>query len=460
MKYALSANFITLAISVILNIFVPKYLGVREYSYWQLYVFYSSYGALFHFGWLDGIYLKIGGKDYDELDKRMLGNQFWYLIFFELLMSGVFLFILFISNIGQVKKTILLFTILVTIVILIKTYLMYIFQSTNRIKEYAQIARTDRYVYAFFVILFVFSGGNNYIYLIILDILSKLMIIIWGIYKIRDIVVTPLFNFYVIKDEVIDNIKIGSSLMLGNYAGMFIIGIVRFFVEKRWSIEVFGKLSFTLSISNMFMMFINAAGVVMFPLLRRTNEKKLPLLYLNLRRIFVPISFFLMFFFFPIKFILIKWLPEYYDSLNFMGLLFPMIIYEGRTSLLVSTYLKTLRKERIIMITNLITIIISFALSIVTTLVLKNLNLTVLIIMFCLMIRCVLAELLLCKIFLINLKISLIYELLLTIVFVFCNSYVSSFYSFFLYLLAYLIYFIHFFRFFKSSASFLKKAMT
>ena len=38
-----SANFATLGISVLLNLFVPKFFGVREYSYWQLYVFYASY---------------------------------------------------------------------------------------------------------------------------------------------------------------------------------------------------------------------------------------------------------------------------------------------------------------------------------------------------------------------------------------------------------------------------------
>ena len=35
----LAANFATLGISVLLNLFVPKLLGVTEYSYWQLYVF-------------------------------------------------------------------------------------------------------------------------------------------------------------------------------------------------------------------------------------------------------------------------------------------------------------------------------------------------------------------------------------------------------------------------------------
>ena len=73
-KYAVSANFVVLGISVLLNMFVPKILGVTEYSYWQLYVFYTSYVGFFHLGWLDGIYLKIGGQDYDELNKNKLGK--------------------------------------------------------------------------------------------------------------------------------------------------------------------------------------------------------------------------------------------------------------------------------------------------------------------------------------------------------------------------------------------------
>ncbi len=40
------------------------------------------------------------------------------------------------------------------------------------------------------------------------------------------------------------------------------------------------------------------------------------------------------------------WLPEYADSLQYMGILFPIVIYEGRMSLLINTYLKTIRKEK------------------------------------------------------------------------------------------------------------------
>lgn len=48
------------------------------------------------------------------------------------------------------------------------------------------------------------------------------------------------------------------------------------------------------------------------------------------------------------------WLPEYTDSLMYMALLFPMCIYEGKMSLLINTYLKTLREEKAMLKVNLI----------------------------------------------------------------------------------------------------------
>lgn len=96
----------------------------------------------------------------------------------------------------------------------------------------------------------------------------------------------------------------------------------------------------------MFLTFINAVGIVMFPLLRRTNKERLPSLFVTLRGVFVPLTYAILLLYVPVKFVLGMWLPEYSESLKFMGILFPIVIYEGRMSLLINTYLKTLRKEK------------------------------------------------------------------------------------------------------------------
>ncbi|WP_270346127.1 lipopolysaccharide biosynthesis protein [Enterococcus thailandicus] len=438
--YTVAANFVTLAISVLLNLFVPKLLGVKEYSYWQLYVFYSSYVGFLHFGWVDGIYLKIGGENYDDLDKRNLGSQYWYLIFMEMIIS----FCVVISTVLLVpssnKKIILLLTAIVSVITIAKTFIQYILQSTNRIKEYAQLSRSDRYIYICMIGFYFLLGGRNFYWLIIMDILSKLIMTLWGMYHIRDMISVKLITGKLIFTEILDNINVGSKLMLSNIASMFIIGSIRFFVERRWTIEVFGKLSFTLSISNMFLTFINAVGVVMFPLLRRTDEKKLPSLYETLRGLFVPLTYLILVFYGPARYILSMWLPEYAESLKFMGILFPIIIYEGRMSLLINTYLKTLRQEKTILFVNVLTLAATLLASLIIIFVMGNLTLAVVLIMCSLAFRCIVAELLLSRYMKISVWKNEILETFITIVFVAGNLYLSLWDSVILYIIIFTIY--------------------
>lgn len=439
--YTVAANFATLGISVLLNLFVPKLLGVTEYSYWQLYVFYSSYVGFLHFGWIDGIYLKIGGEEYDEIDKKSLGSQFWYLMIFELILSGLIVLwsLIFMPQTNQ--SLILILTATVSVITIMKTYVLYIFQSTNRIKEYAQLSRNDRYLYILFIGIYFATGGREFYWLIAMDILSKLIMTIWGITRIKDMISKKMMPLRLLYLEILDNINIGSKLMLSNIASMLILGTIRFFVQQKWSIETFGKLSFTLSISNMFLTFVNAVGVVMFPLLRRTNQNKLPKLFVTLRNIFVPVTYGILLFYIPAKLVLGMWLPAYSDSLMYMGILFPIVIYEGRMSLLINTYLKSLRKEKTILLVNVITLITSLILSVVVIFVIGNLLLSVGLIIFSLALRCNLAEYFLCKTMDIKFNYRTILETVLTLLFITSNLiFNGSLASLAMYAICYIIY--------------------
>lgn len=441
-NYTVSANFFVMGISILLNLFVPKFIGVKEYSYWQLYVFYSSYVGFFHFGWLDGIYLKIGGKDYAELDHAELGSQFWYLFIFENILSIIIIFlVLFFSN-SPGKTIILVLTAFVSVIRNCNTFIIYIFQSTNRIKEYAQISRNDRYFYVFFLCIYILADGDNYIVMILLDIISRMIVTVWGFIKLKDIMFNKPLNISVIKNEIFDNIKIGSNLMISNIAGMLIIGISRLLVEFKWDVETFGKLSLTLSISNMFMTFINAVGVVVFPLLRRTNPNKLIELYKYLRNIFVPFSYSLLIFFLPVKKILEIWLPSYKESLIFMGILFPMIIYEGRMSLLITTYLKTIRKEKLIFYANILSLVFSVILSFISAILFNNLLMSVGSILLALALRCIIGELLLVKTLDISIKKKILLESIITIIFVLSNVLINDISAFVIYSISFAIYLI------------------
>ena len=49
-SYSVLANGINTLVSMVLVFIVPKALGVREYSYWQLYTFMSLIPAFFILG--------------------------------------------------------------------------------------------------------------------------------------------------------------------------------------------------------------------------------------------------------------------------------------------------------------------------------------------------------------------------------------------------------------------------
>lgn len=440
LNYTVSANFLVLGISIILNLFVPRYLGIKEYSYWQLYIFYTGYVGFFHFGWLDGIYLKIGGEEYEKLEKKSLGTQFWYLFFTQLLLSLLLLLYSKIFSVGESREVILISTAIVLIITNCKTFILYIFQSTNRIKEYAQLSRNDRYLYIIGVFIYLFFGGRSFAILVSLDILSKLLMTLWGMYKINDIIFVKFLKFKSTVIEIISNIRIGINLMIGNIASMLVMGVTRLFVEQNWNIEVFGKLSFTLSLSNMVMTFINAIGVVMFPLLRRTDKANLKNIYINLRNIFVPITYAILLFYTPMKYVLNIWLPSYSQSMIFMGLLFPMVVYEGRMALLVNTYLKTLRQERAILFVNTVTLCLSVVMSYFFVFILDNIYITVIGIMTCIAFRCIFAEKFLTRKLGFTLKFDIILETLLTISFIISNLLSNPIVSFCLYSLIYFLF--------------------
>ncbi|MBO1301307.1 hypothetical protein JZO68_15055, partial [Enterococcus sp. DIV1271a] len=126
-------------------------------------------------------------------------------------------------------------------------------------------------------------------------------------------------------------------------------------------------------------------------------------------------------FYIPAKILLGIWLPEYKESLNFMGILFPIVIYEGRMSLLINTYLKTLRKEKMILMVNVLTLSLSLILSLIVIYTIGNLNLTVGIILLSLAFRCNLAEYFLCRVMGIKIISKIVLESVVTVLFIFSN---------------------------------------
>lgn len=439
-SYTFSSNLITLVVSTLVTLIVPKLIGVEDYGFWQLYMFYSTYVGFFHFGWNDGIYLRYGGEKYESLDKPKFFSQFIQLSVMQLVFAAVVILSAGFFTDGPDRIFILQMIALDMVILNVRFMFLFTLQATNRIKKYASIMVTDRVLFIVTVLLLLAFGSRDYHLMIVADLLSKVVSLIYGMYVCKEFVFRRLTNFTLDLKETWENINVGIKLLMANLASKLIIGIVRFGIERQWDVETFGRVSLTLSISHFMMVFITGIGVVVYPILRRTSMEKLPNIYDIMRNFLMIVSLSFLIFYYPAKELLAIWLPEYADSLLYMALLFPMVVYEGRITLLINTYLKALRYEKKMLHLNAITVFLSAIFTVFTTVIWHNLNLAVLTILLGQMVRAIIAEIFLSKKLNINLTKDFILEIALTTIFILSGWYIDSWWTVAIYGLSYLIY--------------------
>lgn len=439
-SYTFISNLVSLIISTVLILIVPKLIGISDYGYWQLYIFYTLYIGFFNIGWVEGIYLRYGGKEYHNLNRSLFASQFWS-FFVYIIFLGSFIIIYSYIFITESDKQFIFGMVAVCLILSVpRGFLYFILQSTNKIKEFSKLTLIDRIVYALIIVIMLLIGIRDYRELIFADLIGKAITLMMVMYICKEILFNELTSIKENFKEIILNISVGIKLMLANIASLFIIGVVRLGIERTWSVETFGKVSLTLSISNLMMIFINALGIIMFPILRRTDEKKLSSIYLCMRDLLMIVLLGAMIAYYPIKSVLSAWLPNYSESLMYMAMLFPMVIFEGKMSLLINTYLKTMRKEKLMLRINLISLVISVVITIILTVIFNSLNLAVLSILIVLVFRSVLSEVFLSKVLEISIFKDIALELGMTILFIIVAWFVNSWIAFFIYSLFYVIY--------------------
>lgn len=442
-SYTVSSNLVVLAVSSLIVLIIPKYIGIIEYGYWQIYVFYSSYVGFLHFGWSDGIYLRYGGAKYSELNKKLFFSQFYMFLFMQVVLAFIILFISKNYYVNDMNRSFIIdMTVLCMILVNTRGMLLFVLQGTNEIKQYAQITIFGRLIFLVFSVSLLIIGFRDFKILVIGDLIGRFMSLIYAMYICREIVFNNVRSFYLDISEVVKNIKTGAKLMLSNISSMLIIGSIRFGIERAWDVATFAKVSLTLSVSSLLMLFINSIGIVMFPILRRTNSDNLQNIYSVLRNFLMVILLGILNLYYPFQAILLLWLPQYREGLYYMALVFPMVIFEGKIAMLINTYLKTLRKENLLLWINLVSLGFSMGITYITTIVINNLSISIISIVFLLFIKSVIAEIVLSRILKISIYKDIILESIMTFTFICSGWFVGGWISFLIYNSTFMMYLI------------------
>ena len=438
--HALSANVIRLIISIVLTLFLPKILGVEEYSYWQLYLFYVTYTAYSSLGFCEGTYLKYGGKQYDKLKGEVMASQFWTLAIYEAgfsILCGL-LFQLFVDD--PVKRFILCLALISSIFDILRYLLQCVLQATDRIQDFAKVMTSERVLFFVFAVFVLLVGVRDYRVLIFSEIMARVLSMIYAMWVCKETVFCKFkFNKEAF-DESRELISIGFKLLLATLASQLVIGIVRFMIEQRWGTIVFGKVSLTLSLSNMVITCIGAVSIVLFPVLKNMQKERLESLYETMRIVLTVPVLFVLLFYVPMKAILSAWLVQYADSLRYLAVLLPICVYETRFCALINTYFKAYRRENQILLVNVVTVILSLVLSVVTVYGMDSLDLTVCSIVVLMIFKSVFAEWILKRDVSMHVLTDNLLEIGLTIIFIIGSLSLSDWKAFLLYAVAYVAY--------------------
>ena len=358
---------------------------------------------------------------------------------------GIILTAIFV-DIALEKKYIFIAIGIVTIFYNIRTLFQYLFQATGRIKEYSVTVIIEKVSYFLIVLILLMIGSDRFYLYVVANIVGVVLSLVYSIICCADLIRTKACALATVKKDIYGDLKSGSNLLLANIAGLLIIGIVRQAIEIKWDVEQFGKLSLSISISNMLVMLINAVAVVLFPMLKRMQNDRIVPLYISLDIIISTLLFGMMAFYYPAKVILAYWLPQYADSLQYLAILFPMCIFECEVSLLTNTYLKVLRKERTIMFVNLFAVGLSVVLSFISVFIIQNIELAVFVLLILSACRCIISQIMTGKYLNIKVNERICCEIIMVSVFVISHYAIQGLVGMLVYCVIMFLYIIKFKR--------------
>ena len=368
LSQVITANSIILIIGILVTFLLPSILEPAEYGYWSLYVLYVSYSGFIIFGFCDGFYLKYGGTNYKDINKKLFSSLHLILIIY--LFIALFLWTIAVQFLlhDSPRYLVLLFIGIGGILTALDSFYILLNQATARFSIYSKGHVIEKITILLVVIITLLLPNPNEIYIIIASIMGKIFTTIYFIYYSRDIVFKKTKITTDTLKNVKENINIGLVLTLSNIGIMLMTGFGRFIVDKKMGISELGYYSLMFSVAALFTQLISAISTVFFPLFRKTDSSITKSVLIKLDKVIIYFSVIVLIAYYPTRLILEFLLPKYNPAMNSLLYLFPLVILQARISIVYSTLYKVFRMEKQF----LISIFLSLVFCIIITLTFFN----------------------------------------------------------------------------------------
>lgn len=438
--YAFGAQLVSLTASLILTFIAPALLGVEQFAYWQLFLTYVTYVNISRLGLNDGLYLRLGGKKYEELDHDLLSHERQIFIAFQFVVTFIILTAILTLDLNGDRKFVLIACCICIVIVNANGYLTYILQAANLTNVYSVSTVIQNATKFVSVALIALLKIYSYKIIIIMYVLGFLCANFYLSYHAKEIVRRRYVKFQVVWRDIKENIRCGLKLMIATYAGMLIISSVKMIIDASWGVEVFGYFSFSLTLSNVFLTFVSQVSIVVFPALRRIQPDKQKSVYELMKNAMNFIFPLVMLGYLPITIVVQYCLPKYLESLTFLPIFLPICTFDGKMQMMCSSFFKSMRKESTLLAINLITLGISIVMALIGSFVIKNIYFVAFGILIVVALRSIVSELILARYMQVNIFWEVIQEILLVAFFIAGSMFFPATVMFLLYLAVYVAY--------------------
>lgn len=357
--YAAFAQGMGLFLGFVTSLVVPKILSLEAFGYWQLFIFYTTYVGLFHFGLNDGVYLLKGGQTRCEMNDREVGSQFLFGTLFQTLIAILIAFLALMGKFDPNREFVIFATAGFLIISNANSYLGLVLQALNETRRYSLSLIVNQVVFLVAIFVLLLNGIEDFRLYVLCYLIAKFLSLAYCLRYLKNIFSQGLLKFHETSKLALCSIRIGIKLTIANVASMLIFGIVRFSVDAAWGIETFGQLSLAISLMNFVLTFFAQVGMVLFPALRRADNKEIAFTITKLRDGSYLLFSAIYVLYVPIAVLLTLWLPQYQQAVVWFAILLPACVFDGKMNVCYSTYFKVMRQEKKLLYINLGTVLLS-----------------------------------------------------------------------------------------------------
>lgn len=308
------SNIIFLLFSVLNNFILPKYLSIDAYADFKTYILYSNYAGLLSFGFIEGMFLKYGGKILQQAKEDHCGSAIRTFYFLQTFIV-IFVFVLGVSlqNIMIVLFGLNAFS--ANIVNFYKNFST----ATAEYKIYSISTCIEKAIIfaANAVFIFLFRCNNYIVYSFIIIAVLIIEIIYFtimfekqlpGIHKGR-------LNIPMMKEIT----TLGIILLLGNSVSALFTGIDQWFIKLFMDKSSFASYAFAVSMERVIIIFITPITTVLY---NYFCQEKAGEHNDFLKHTLLIWSFFILAMTYPLRWIVQTFIENYSDSVEIIFILF------------------------------------------------------------------------------------------------------------------------------------------